>query len=199
MRLETQALMLLLAHRAPFTLHPSSATRPGIVTFSGTHNWRDVRDDVDVRTCPWWDDGGKVHCGMFSRTLRMWDDVETFCHDERSSLVLAGYSLGGGVSMLLASMLARQGVDVQGVYTFGAPRVGDTEFAKWYAACGLGDRTRTYVTPRDPVPLLPPNWPTVGRRILVPCDASNGPIAQHDLRLYLRGVHALRQTGTFDP
>ena len=192
MRLEMQTLMLLLAHRAPFTLHPSTATRPGIVTFAGTHNWQDVRDDVDVRTCPWSGGDGKVHCGIFSRTLRMWDDVETFCHDESSSLVLAGYSLGGGVSVLLASMLERQGVDVQAVYTFGAPRVGDAGFARWYAARGLAARTWTYATPRDPVPSLPPNWPSLGRRVDVPCDPANGPIAQHDLRLYLRGVHALR-------
>ena len=183
--------MLLLAHRTPFALHPSTATRPGVVTFAGTRNWRDVRDDLDVRTCPWWD--GTVHCGMYTRTLRLWDDVEAFCHGE-SSLVLAGYSLGGGVSVLLASMLAREGVDVRGVYTFGAPRVGDARFAAWYAAHGLDARTWAYATPRDPVPSLPPRWSAVGRRIVVPCDPELGPIAQHDLRVYLRGVHALRRS-----
>lgn len=192
MCLATQTAMLLLAHRAPFTLHPSTETCPAIVTCSGTHNWRDVRDDLDVRTCPWWDGDGSVHCGMFTRTLRMWDDIADFCHDESSPLVLAGHSLGGGVSVLLASMLERRGVDVRAVYTFGAPRVGDARFAKWYATCGLGPRTWSYATPRDPVPSLPPLWPDIGHRITVPCNAVNGRLAQHDLRVYLRGVHALR-------
>ena len=189
MRLDVHVVALLMAHRAPFALHPADDGHPAVVTLAGTHGWRDVLDDVDVRTCPWRTEG-KVHCGMFTRTMRMWDDVEGFCRDE-SSVVLAGYSLGGGVSVLLAAMLETRGVHVHSVHTFGAPRVGDAGFAAWYRRKGLHARTLRYTTPKDPVPSLPPHWPTVGRRVAVPC-AKSGRLAHHDLRAYLRGVHARR-------
>jgi predicted lipase len=155
-----------------------------VVAFGGTRTLRDLLDDLDVRQCRPWAGAGHVHCGMAHRAMRLFDDsLFGFCSEQ--PIVLAGYSLGGGAANLFAAQLCLAGVDVRSVHTFGAPRVGDAAFARWYTEAGLGSRTLRFETPRDPVVRLPGHpYVPVGRRVVLPLAATRSAWAHHDLRAY---------------
>lgn len=72
-----------------------------------------------------------------------------------------GHSLGGAMATLAAYRAQRAfpDLDVAGVVTYGAPRVGDLRFAQSYDALGLGTKTVRFVLGIDPVPHLPPSGP----------------------------------------
>ncbi|MFP5289147.1 MAG: alpha/beta fold hydrolase [Thermoanaerobaculia bacterium] len=63
-------------------------------------------------------------------------------------LWLTGHSLGGAVAVLTASRLEKR---VQGVYVYGAPRVGDADFGG-----EIDERIVCFVQGRDPVANVPP-------------------------------------------
>ncbi|MDE2320752.1 MAG: lipase family protein [candidate division NC10 bacterium] len=67
---------------------------------------------------------------------------------------LTGHSLGGAIALLVATQLLADDIDVQGVYLFGAPRVGNSEFARDYDL-RMGDRTFRFVNHADLVPRVP--------------------------------------------
>ncbi|NJL57574.1 lipase family protein [bacterium] len=72
-------------------------------------------------------------------------------------LWLTGHSLGGALAVLLAAMFAVEKIPICGVYTYGAPRLGNLSFAKSYDEC-LGDITYRLVNEGDLVPHLPPEF-----------------------------------------
>lgn len=186
----TEAVSLLRETHVPVRLCRSSSSDLPVVALGGTRTWRDLLDDLDVRGCESWWGGGSVHCGIASRTRRLWDE-EVFCTEEvrTRGVVLVGWSLGGGVAVCLAAQL--EGL-VREVHAFGAPRVGDACFVRDYHARGLAERTFLYSTPRDPVPrlLARGRYKHAGRRVRVPC-ARDRPWAHHDLSAYAQGLAEL--------
>jgi len=180
------------------TLH--GGTR--LVTFAGTRNWRDVMDDLDIRSCDLVSSrAGQVHCGIAQRTERLWHDsreLQNFCTTGPNAppIVLGGYSLGGGVAICSAALLCEQkNTALRSIYTFGSPKIGDSVFRKWYASSGLWSRTHRFVTASDPVPRLPPQavFQHVGRRILVPpMDGGrkrpNSLFESHRIETYMSGL-----------
>jgi hypothetical protein len=70
---------------------------------------------------------------------------------------VTGHSLGGALAALAATSLEYQGFPVQGLYTFGQPRVGDWAFTRQVNA-RMGDRMFRYVNNNDIVPLIPPQF-----------------------------------------
>lgn len=76
---------------------------------------------------------------------------------------LTGHSSGGSVAILVAQELAARQLTVAGIYTFGAPKVGDAVYARAYP---LRAQLHAFATIGDIVPLLPPAWlARVGRRL----------------------------------
>ena len=73
---------------------------------------------------------GKVHLGIATALDFVWDSFKDRISADRP-LFITGHSLGGGLATLAAARLS-QGRDVHGVYTFGSPRVGDSEFAQQF-------------------------------------------------------------------
>jgi len=74
---------------------------------------------------------GRVHCG-FNETLNsIWNDIyDTICtwKVESQNVWVTGHSLGGALATLAVNQLRGQDMDVQGLYTYGQPRVGDENF-----------------------------------------------------------------------
>ena len=128
-----------------------------ILSFRGTEpdSLEDIATDLRIRQVggPL---GGQVHRGFLMATLAVWDDYDlpngrkhkgvehtikemrktlsTTARDEgrpepSPALWITGHSLGGALATIAAALLAERGKPVQGVYTFGSPRVGDSAFA----------------------------------------------------------------------
>ncbi len=112
--------------------------------------------------------GGRVHSGFleaFTQISERLDDVVR-ARRPQQKIWLAGHSLGGALAMLAASHLAD--VPIEGLYTYGCPRVGDAKFVTTLPACVH----RRFVHRDDFVPRLPPSWPLgyedAGERQAVP-------------------------------
>lgn len=74
-------------------------------------------------------------------------------HVNTKRLVITGISLGGALACLSFVDIFHSGLfgDVE-VITFGAPRVGNKKWSKWFDT--LTDSTRLYILD-DPIPFMP--------------------------------------------
>ncbi len=78
--------------------------------------------------------------------------------DPAGAIFLTGHSLGGALAIVAAERIRRElGIAADGVYAFGAPRVGGERFAAAYAACGLDECTWRLVHGLDIIATLPPS------------------------------------------
>ena len=93
---------------------------------------------------------------------------------ENQQVWVTGHSLGGALAVLLAATLMETGIKVSGLYTFGAPRVGDEEFAnRLNDELSDGAHWRV-VNEEDLVPHLPPEmfFCHAGNRMLLLSDGT---------------------------
>jgi len=97
------------------------------VVFRGTApgDIKDLATDLNVRPVAW-AGGGNVHAGFSTAFASVLAEIETWLerHAARSTLTLAGHSLGAALAAL--AMSRWQG---RRLITFGCPRVGDAKFA----------------------------------------------------------------------
>jgi pimeloyl-ACP methyl ester carboxylesterase len=86
-----------------------------------------------------------------------------------SRVWLAGHGIGGAFALLAASELMASTGNVAAVYTFGAPRVADSQFA-----ASLGCPVFRVVNNLDVMDSLPPpwKWRHAGKQILINADGS---------------------------
>jgi len=116
----------------------ASNDRSAIVAFRGSEIWKkkektdlneevsDLKTNIDIRLTDW-EQGGKVHRGFKEALDEIWPDLLPYIRKiqgKGSKIWITGHSLGGALATLCAG---RYG-NVQGVYTFGSPRVGDEAF-----------------------------------------------------------------------
>ncbi|URE43537.1 Lipase (class 3) [Musa troglodytarum] len=90
---------------------------------------------------------------------KLWDVLS---RNERAKFLVTGHSLGGALAVLFASILAVHGENwlldrLQGVYTFGQPRVGDGNFGEFVGPYLDKPKTRyfRFVYCNDIVPRVP--------------------------------------------
>nr|ABE69172.1 probable lipase [uncultured bacterium pFosLip] len=88
----------------------------------------DVKADADFRLV---DSGkkGKVHKGFSDALDEVWQELHSYVkglQNEGRALWITGHSLGAAIATLAAYRFE----NVQGLYTFGSPRVGDEDFVK---------------------------------------------------------------------
>lgn len=99
---------------------------------------------------------GRVHSGFLQAADEVFKPQDILApildavrRDGRErALWVTGHSLGGALAILTAARLRDR---VQGVYVYGAPRVGDVDFGRT-----LNDRIVCFVHGRDPVADTPP-------------------------------------------
>jgi triacylglycerol lipase len=136
-----------------------------IVAFRGTQPNRPMDWFVDAQaTRGQWDHNvGEVHDGFYKALRKVWG--VTLANGEvlprrlvnrgSKTIWITGHSLGGALAELCAAQaMFVSRIPVQGVYTFGQPRVGDKNFA---AAVNekLGSGIYRFVNDRDIVPRVP--------------------------------------------
>lgn len=134
-----------------------------IVVFRGTElnlvDWiNNLRGFGGMRQVTAWGSNVWVHADWYDAIAgafygRLRGDIKEHMAGNRR-VWLTGHSLGGVLSVLMAFKLCKQeGIDVQGVCTFGAPMAGNDIFGMKYAP--LRQKTQRWVNEGDPVPLLP--------------------------------------------
>jgi triacylglycerol lipase len=114
-----------------------------IVIFRGTRlhvrSLMDLAELVVINQSDLWTDsqffpavcqaGGRVHAGFLRAFAEICAELDALVQAKPAGqkLWLAGHSLGGALATLAAAHIGREAV--QGLYTYGCPRVGDSKFA----------------------------------------------------------------------
>lgn len=78
--------------------------------------------------------GGRVHAGFAEAAEETWDDIVAYLKPRfRGQTVwITGHSMGAAVATLIAQRLWDANCPPAGVYTFGSPKIGDSEFCRRY-------------------------------------------------------------------
>ncbi len=118
-----------------------------ILVFRGSHQLQDWLSNLKTYPTPW-SSGGKVHKGFKDALEQVWVELEQVLTSLTVPVFYTGHSLGGALATLTASLKPPLAL-----YTFGSPRVGDSQFAKtceWIQAYRV-------VNNRDLVTTVPPS------------------------------------------
>jgi hypothetical protein len=120
--------------------------------------------DANIRLSGYDFGPGEVHAGFLSAFSQVVPDegeapTQVFQQvrkqlEEASAVWLTGHSLGGALASVAACWLLDQGIPVSGLYTFGAPRVGNAKYRD-YMNARLGHRYWRFMHMNDIVPDLP--------------------------------------------
>lgn len=162
-----------------------------VVAFRGTEaskafskgGWIDIL--TDLRAAPWYsrDLSAWVHAGFWKSTRSIAADIEHDL-DPRAPLYITGHSLGGAMACVFAAMcVIKYRILVNGLVTFGAPRVGGEVF------CGLIQDVpgRRFVRDGDKITCVPP-WFVHDR----PAHVLKSPgLIDHPMEGYLEAVRYL--------
>lgn len=130
-----------------------------VVAFRGTEmKIRDWMTDADIAKTGF--AAGRVHEGFLWALNSVWDDLVLKIAAQKTqgqSLWFTGHSLGGALATLSVGKmrLEEDHRPVNGLYTFGCPRVGDDEFGHAFDQ-EFGDCAFRYVNENDVVPRLAP-------------------------------------------
>lgn len=127
-----------------------------LVAFRGTASLKDW--EFNIQTLPIAGPAGEVHRGFLDAYRPVAADVLGHLRAVRTNqpVWIAGHSLGGAIARICACDLHLvQGIPVQGIYTFGQPRVGNHKFLE-ASGSALASRTFRYVNHDDIVPHVPP-------------------------------------------
>jgi hypothetical protein len=152
-----------------------------IVAFRGSEIWKkkekfdlnkvmaDLKADVDIRLTDW-PQGGKVHRGFKEALEEVWLDLLPYIRqlDRKGCKIwMTGHSLGAALATLCAGRYGH----VQGVYTFGSPRVGNDVFKEKFDV-----NTYRIVNKDDIVARVPPGgvYVHVGKLKFIDSDGTIG-------------------------
>lgn len=135
-----------------------------VVAFRGTEQnltdwWTDLNGQLVTSSA----DAGQVHRGFRDALDSVYARVRQFVRDvqvkDKSRLFICGHSLGGALAQLAARRLAKETnlPKVRGVFTYGAPRVGDQVYVDDYRASPVGNLTTLWVAKGDPITRVAPH------------------------------------------
>lgn len=136
----------------------AAAAQDIVIAIRGSGEADDWRNNLRMGQQAYWR-GGHVHSGfaLAARGITMAIQNVLGYRPElygQKLLWLTGHSSGGSVAILVAQELAAAGIHVAGIYTYGAPKVGDALHAHGYE---LRAQIHAFAALGDFVPLLPPN------------------------------------------
>jgi hypothetical protein len=124
-----------------------------VLSFRGTHNVANFAQDIDYHFSPDHPLMGLVHKGFIRDFNKLWGVIIPVL-DTKKQLWATGHSLGGALAGIACVKAARRvGPNVNGLMTFGQPRIGNIEYV-----ADLSTPSHRYVNHIDVVPTLPPTW-----------------------------------------
>jgi triacylglycerol lipase len=102
---------------------------------------------------------GKIHKGFAAGLGAVWPQLQQALAEQYYGQVpiwITGHSLGGALATLAAAQIRfNANLPVQGLYTFGQPRVGDRIFTK-FLRLAMPGRVIRFINNKDIVPQVPP-------------------------------------------
>ena len=104
-----------------------------VICFRGTEpkEMSDIKADLNAIQKQGLHNKGDVHGGFQGEINKLWDlIVEKIDELKNHKIYITGHSLGGAMATICAKRLQEQQVEVQCLYTYGSPRVGDKRWVK---------------------------------------------------------------------
>jgi triacylglycerol lipase len=105
-----------------------------VLAFRGTEvkSWSDIKADLKVDSIIAKYSYGKVHMGFEKEVDKLWVDIRDYVLKQLKGrkLVITGHSLGASMATIVAGRLNTANFIVDGLYTYGSPRVGNESFKK---------------------------------------------------------------------
>ena len=128
-----------------------------LVAFRGAEPARlkDWMTDTQLRRKP--GPYGKVHRGFLKSLQHVWEDIQnalTSFQNQSQSIWFTGHSLGAALATLAVAKMGEDAKPVNGLYTFGQPRVGGKAFAREFNI-DFKDITFRFVNNNDVVTRVP--------------------------------------------
>ena len=150
-----------------------------LLAFRGTEptNWNDWKTDLKIVREKYQFGSlrsGKIHRGFKNAIDHVRDRIdEARQTDPDRRIYVTGHSLGGALAVLWAASQSEHPKRIAGVYTFGAPRVGTSAFARCYDEL-FKERTFQFQNRLDMVPKVPNRyfWRHVGHALYFDADGT---------------------------
>mgnify|MGYP003306830836 FL=1 len=104
-----------------------------VICFRGTEpkEMSDIKADLNAIQKQGLHNKGDVHGGFQGEINKIWDlIIEKVNELKNHKIYITGHSLGGAMATICAKRLQEQKVEVQCLYTYGSPRVGDRRWVK---------------------------------------------------------------------
>ena len=146
-----------------------------IVAFRGTE--ADKIEDIitDLKVTLTETKFGKIHTGFYEAVQLVIDDICATVKEFRTdnqNLWVTGHSLGAALATLGTAFLQDAKIHVNGLYTYGQPRVGDNDFA---AKFNIRFKSRTFRVVNNcdivtRVPMRSIGYSHVGTHVYLDCD-----------------------------
>ena len=104
-----------------------------VICFRGTEpkEMSDIKADLNAIQRQGLNNKGDVHGGFQGEINKIWDLIlEKVNELKNHKIYITGHSLGGAMATICAKRLQEQKIEVQCLYTYGSPRVGDRRWVK---------------------------------------------------------------------
>ncbi|MFK7772520.1 MAG: hypothetical protein AB8F94_10280 [Saprospiraceae bacterium] len=127
-----------------------------IVCFRGTSSGADALADLKFLKTDAYGGKGRVHRGFKGSLDSVWSELEETVKElgKDKPLFICGHSLGAALSLLSAYRFAFNSYNVEAVYTYGSPRVGNKRYKEAFNDL-LEDKTFIHINNKDIVTRIP--------------------------------------------
>lgn len=162
---DTQALVCLWNTEDDQNKREKDKNNDLVVAFRGTEmNLKDIATDASGRLVQSNFSTGKVHKGFLGAMNFIYPyimkSIANLSSGSQCRIFVTGHSLGGALAMLFAGRFVNEAQlkygQLAGIFTYGAPRVGDREFVVAYRKSAAGNCTNQWVDKQDPVTHVAP-------------------------------------------